>query len=370
MGSSHVNISILKKAPRSNEGRLLDEPLPVTAGSVTGITVQIRERVWQRMARECEAMVQHALGTGVIVPADVIMHLDHAVSSPDGPVSIAAPDRSDESPADPVAGTASTVETSRFALLAAAHAGLALAIEPATPEAVLLMAEERARHPYWCEFGPLPLVRQMLGLTMLSLAVLLGVSTSKVVDTANMSKSLLELSGYPLFMIEAFLVSAASLGSCFANLQRINTVISDGTYDPRVQSTYWTRWVMGVISGVVLSQIVYDLFLTHSGDEATVRSVPPAIGQPILALLGGYSVDFVHGILKRAIHTVANFFGVSMDGPEIQPRADRAEAVAQQRLALTSASVGAERTPPPSPQVEELSRRSDALIQPIAPKTS
>jgi hypothetical protein len=118
----------------------------------------------------------------------------------------------------------------------------------------------RDRHPVWCEFGPLPLVRQMLGLAMLSLVLLLWVSLCSVVNNVNVSKSRLELSGYPLLMIEAFLVSAASLGACFANLQRINTFISDGTYDPRVQSTYWTRWVMGVISGIVLSQIVYDFF--------------------------------------------------------------------------------------------------------------
>jgi hypothetical protein len=52
---------------------------------------------------------------------------------------------------------------------------------------------------------------------------------------------------------------------------------------------------MGVISGIVLSQLVYVLFLAHSGDDPTVRTAPAAIGQPILALLGGYSVDFVHG---------------------------------------------------------------------------
>jgi hypothetical protein len=97
---------------------------------------------------------------------------------------------------------------------------------------------------------------------------------------------------------------------------------------------------MGVISGVVLSQIVFDLFLTHAGDDSTVRTVPPAIGRPILALLGGYSVDFVHGILTRAISTVANFFGVSIDRPDNQPRPARAEVAAQQRLAVASALAG------------------------------
>jgi hypothetical protein len=363
-----MNISILNRPPRPAEESPSDASPPVTAVGATGVNVQVRERLWQRMARECEAMVQHALGTGLVVPADVMEHLDQAVSAPDGPMAIAPPD---PPPADGAARTASAIGTSRFALLAAAHAGLALAIAPATPEAVLLMAEERARHPFRSEFGPLPLVRQMLGLAMLSLVTLLGVSTSAVVDTANMNKSLLELSGYPLFMIEAFLISAASLGSCFANLQRINTVISDGTYDPRVQSTYWTRWVMGVISGVVLSQIVYDFFLApHAGNDPTVRTASAAIGQPILALLGGYSVDFVHGILKRAINAVANFFGVSMDGPDNQPRPVRAEVAAQQRLVLASAPVVSERAPPVSPEIEDPSRRANALVQPITPKAS
>jgi hypothetical protein len=110
-------------------------------------------------------------------------------------------------------------------------------------------------------------------------------------------------------MTETFLVSAASLGSCFANLQRINTVISDGTYDPRVQCTYWTRWVMGVISGIELSRLVYAFLLAHSGNMSG-PTVPAAIGQPILALLGGYSVDFVHGILRRGINAVSHFFGL------------------------------------------------------------
>jgi hypothetical protein len=267
------------------------EPLAVSAGEATSTTLPAKRRMWERMVRECEAMVQHALSTGRVVPAEVMLQLDQAVSSPDPP-GTDAPDRRDDPPGDVAAGSSAATGTSRFVALAMAHAGLALAIAPATPEAVLLMADERERHPLRCEFGPLPLVRQMLGLALFSLLVLLGISISTEVSNVNVSKSLLELSGYPLLMVEAFLVSAASRGACFANLQRINTVISDGTYDPRIQSTYWTRWVMGVISGIVLSQIVYAFFLARSGDDPTVHATMAAIEQPLLALLGGYSVDF------------------------------------------------------------------------------
>ncbi|MBV8738201.1 MAG: hypothetical protein JO007_13280 [Alphaproteobacteria bacterium] len=351
---------------------LVDETRPSDAKGTTGFAAQVKQRLWQRMARECEAMAQHALSTGRVIPVEAIEHLDQAASAPDGLMAVVTPDgRTDALPADPTVRSASTVPASGFALLAAAHAELALAIAPATPEAVRLMADECEKHPVWCELGPLPLVRQMLGLALLSLVILLAVSISAVVNAENMSKSLLELSGYPLFTIETFLVSASSLGSCFANLQRINTVISDGTYDPRVQSTYWTRWVMGVISGIVLSQLVYDFFLAHGGHDASARAIPDAIGQPLLALLGGYSVDFVHGILKRAITTLANFFGVSMDGATAsQQHAAMAEAVATQRVALAAATIGRGAAPAANPDVQEAARRSTELTQSVSQKAS
>jgi hypothetical protein len=305
-----MNISILNR-PLRHAAVPFDGPPSGDAEGLAATGPRVKERLSQRMSRECEAMVQHAFGTGRVVPIEVMERLDQAVSAADRLAVVAA--RDDASTADVADRGASTMEMSRFLSLAVAHAGLARAIAPATPEAVLLMADERERHPLWSEFGPLPLVRQMLALALPSLIVLLAVSIDAAVNTENMAKSLLELSGFPLLMVEGFLVSAASLGACFANLQRINTVISDGTYDPRFQSTYWTRWVMGVISGVILSQIVYNFFLSHSGADAGAGAAG-AIAQPILALLGGYSVDFVHGVLKRAINTVSNFFSVSMDG--------------------------------------------------------
>jgi hypothetical protein len=194
--------------------------------------------------------VQYAFSTGRVVPIEVMVRLDQTVSAADGLSVVAAPAGPGERPtAEAAAPGAPAIEISRFVSLPVAHAGLARAITPARPEALLLMADERERHPLWSAFGPLPLVRQMLGLALLSLVVLLAVSIDAAVNKENMAKSLLELSGFPLLMVEAFLVSAVSLGACFANLQRINTFISEGTYDPRFQSTYWTRWVMGVISG-------------------------------------------------------------------------------------------------------------------------
>jgi len=101
-----------------------------------------------------------------------------------------------------------------------------------------------------------------------------------------------------------------ALGSCFQNLQKINAVIADGTHNPKFESTYWTRWAMGVISGIILSQLVYHLVLTHDSEgDVTVPWLSPTIGEPLLALLGGYSVDVVHRILSNLIDSFAGLFG-------------------------------------------------------------
>jgi hypothetical protein len=126
-------------------------------------------------ARECEALVQYAFSTGRVVPIPMMVRLDQAVSATDGLPVVAASDRPDESPTTEAAASgAPVIEVSRFVSLAKAHAGLARATTPATPEAVLLMAEERERHPLCSALGPVPLVRQMLGLALFSLVVLLA----------------------------------------------------------------------------------------------------------------------------------------------------------------------------------------------------
>jgi hypothetical protein len=293
-------------------------------------------------------MAQHALSIGRTVPIEVIELLNHAFMLLDAqaarsPTS-AASDRSEAGALPP--------DVPALVALSRAHMALAAIIAPATPEAILVISNERIKHPLMTGFGPVPIARQMLGLALVSLIVLLGVSLSPVVNEPNMSKNLLELSGVPLLMIEIFLLSAASLGSCFANLQRISRFVSNGTYDPKSQSTYWTRWVMGIISGIVLSQLVYDLF---------VPTPYGVVGQPLLALLGGYSVDVVHSIINRIINAVSSVFQGPEDGSSggqrslvddnrsIQDRRNGATSIAAvQSVDVLPAASGRSQSPPHS----------------------
>jgi hypothetical protein len=295
-----------------------DESAFASEDDVATLGERAKRRLWARWTRECEAMAQHALSTGHTVPIEVIELLDHAFSSLATQATLQSP-----AAAGPVRGEwkadASPLEVPVLVALSRVHAALAVIIAPATPEAILMFSDQRIKHPHITTFGPVPVARQMLGLGVVSLIVLLGVSLSPDVNGINMSKTLLELSGVSLFLVEIFLLSASSLGSCFANLQRINRYVSDGTWNPKYRSTYWTRWVMGVISGIVLSQLVYDVFVASSAPKAGA-TIPGLIGGPLLALLGGYSVDVVHSILNRIINAVSSVFRGTGDGPSGRQR--------------------------------------------------
>jgi hypothetical protein len=177
-----------------------------------------------------------------------------------------------------------------------------------------------------------------------------------------MSKSLLELSGYPLLMIEAFLVSAASLGGCFANLQKINTVISDGTYDPRAQSTYWTRWMMGVISGIVLSQIVYDFFLAHSGTTRPSTRYRPRSGNRSSRYLADIpSISFTEFSTVRSIQSAISSESQWTVGSTVRSGAGWAR-----RLAIASELAELQRALAANPDMGEIRHRLEGLIQRIS----
>jgi len=244
--------------------RRFDEPLAVAAGGVTSVAVRVRQRLWEQMARECEAMAQHALSTGRTIPLEVVEWLDQALSGADSAVSGSTPRQpsiGDLPREEAIVGGTPAAEISPLASLSVAHDALAQIIAPATPGAVL--------HPLWYSLGPLPIGRLMLGLAILSLFVLLGIPLSEEVS------------------------------------------ISNGSYDPKFQSTYWTRWAMGVISGIIIAQLIF-VFLLQT--PTTGASLPATIGQPLLALLGGYSVDLVHGILSHTINTLGSFFRGSGEG--------------------------------------------------------
>lgn len=273
-------------APLADTPNAADLPIHVAAA---------RQRVEQTLLREIEAMVLFALETGLDVPSEALARQQRTASDP----------------LPPDAGTDPLVR------LAALHQTLTKLIAPARGSTLVLLAEQRHCHSVLHAFGPVPQVRWMLGAAVLALLLLLGTALSGDVNPENVSKGLLNLQGHRLVAVETFLVAASAVGATLANLKRLNRYISDCNYDPRYDSSYWTRLVMGLIAGVILSQVVYGAFVgtdaagaNGAGPNGTVGNALLGFGQPILAILGGFSADLVHDVLTHLIGVIGNALGL------------------------------------------------------------
>lgn len=304
------------------------EPLaPIDLAALT------RQRVHQRLMREIEAMLLFALRSGIGVPAEVVVELDRALSGSGGGKA-ANQTRSAPGAATndaerlgwgrtPIAGEpptdaeptssptpASAEASDQISLLANVHRELTKLVAPARPGTLVMLRDEEAKYPVRHSFGAVPLVRKMLALASLSLMTMLGVALTQEVNGANMTKGLLGLQGYPLLVNEIFLVAAAAVGATLANLKRLDRYVSACTYDRRYESSYWTRMVMGVISGVILSQLIYGAISgSHTAAAGAGQNAFFDVGQPVLALLGGFSAELVHDVLMHFISVIRNAFG-------------------------------------------------------------
>ena len=257
-------------------------------------------RIESRMERELEAMVVYSLATGIGVPPDLMAQVDKALPAVE-PEALADAE-------------------SQMTALATAHYGLTRLIAPAKPGSLLLLVEQRRGHPVWQTFGAVPLVRWMQTIAIFSLMLLLGISLSNRVNYVNMTKGLLNLDGLDLLCVEIFLVAASAVGASLANLRRLDRYISTCTYEMRFESSYWTRLVMGMISGIILSQVVYGALVGSTPNASNSLS---AFGQPVLALLGGFSADLVHDILSQFITVFGNLLAGKAPKP---PASDKPPA--------------------------------------------
>lgn len=205
---------------------------------------------------EIEAMVIFALGSGIGVSGDVLDRVDQVL--PRGPQTEATHQRSPAlpdsrrgsegsqstrgglEPPDVSEGRRTlsetrkeTAEPGQLAVLAKIHWDLTELVAPAQPGALMLLRQQHQSHPARCSFGAVGIVRKMFLIAFLSLAVLLGVALTPEVSSANLSKGLLALQGYPLLVNEIFLVAAATMGATLANLKRLERYVSGFSFDGR-----------------------------------------------------------------------------------------------------------------------------------------
>lgn len=193
-------------------------------------------------------------------------------------------------------------------------------VKPANPKTIWVM-EKCEDDPKWLRMlGPLPVVRQFTALAIISLLVLIATSLSPLVSVNTIQLSMLQGHGWEQVYRLMFLLACASVGGSFYALFKINSYLCSETFIVALSHTYWNRYVLGLVSGLMLSELfvgMVDPTTTTSSDADPLNSVGYLL-KPILAILGGFSADLVYRVLNRLVGTIESLF-----------KGDAKEAIAQ-----------------------------------------
>lgn len=246
--------------------------------------------------RESRAMAEYALARGIKIATSVVRTIEFFEKSNGSDIDGSGKKR-------PVRGNMEIDELIRV------HESLARLVEPATPRTILLLDMEQEVSGFWKYFGPVAMIRHMMVAAIISLGlfVLIGLSED-VNSTVGEMKSILDYHGVELLKNLCFYLAAAGLGGSFAALYKANSYITKGTFDPTYQTSYWIRFLLGLISGLVLSIILSEKAFKGVEEGGLLE---PGIIRPLLAMLGGFSANLLYTVLSRLVETLESLFAGS-----------------------------------------------------------
>ena len=314
-----------------------------------------KNELFFQLRNECEAMAHYAFTSGIKIPNAIIQMLHFCENEP--AACEASHDANKNTPPDSVLQTP-PASLSQIALL---HGAFARIVAPATPRTILLIYKQRLKKNLWTLFGSVPLVGQFMFAALVFLIGWICISLSPHVDgTLDWSQE----SGFQLFLEESFILFAAGIGACFSILFQVNRFVVRGTYDPKYDSTYWTRLVLGIVAGMILALMIP---LDTSGSLKTLT-------KPTLAILGGFSVTVVHRILTRLVAAVESLVkGDTSEIIESQIKASQAESDAAQtedRMRLSTSLMSLREKVDSGQDKEDIKSKIDQILGEIMPQSA
>lgn len=225
--------------------------------------------LYDEIAAECDAMIRYALGCGRSVTPPTVEVVAGALGQLDGKPSIAE--------------------------LTKAHRKLAVIVAPAQPRPLRLMQDIAGSDPSRAWFR-MSLPRNLTMVAIISIITTIAVGTSPEISPDPDAGNPMLSHGLTVVLNQLFFLSIAALGSCFHGLFTVKRYIVSGTFDPVYAPTYWVRFLLGVMSGLILASLI----------EVDPESNLHAVARPVLALVGGFSASVVYRALERMVDTVDN----------------------------------------------------------------
>ncbi len=100
---------------------------------------------------------------------------------------------------------------------------------------------------------------------------------------------------------------ASILGAGFSILNTIKKYLVNRTYEPRYNQGYFVTFIIGIISGVILSIVFAEIMGKDDLGKFDPSGLPLKIGITVIAIVGGYSAGAVARILERIAETLEAF---------------------------------------------------------------
>jgi hypothetical protein len=177
-----------------------------------------------------------------------------------------------------------------------AHNLLCKNIAPATPKSIYFLKELTKNSSKKTFLSRLPAIRNLLLLALSFLIMFIVSGMSEEVNSANLALGILGNDGFQLLKIIIYLASISGMGVLFFLLKNIITSLKVGILIPEDSIEYSIQILLGIIAGLIMTEIVPAALLNDSFDK------------PVLALLGGFSSDAIFSILKALVDRLKNLF--------------------------------------------------------------
>ena len=295
------------------------------------------ENVDDQVVHETDAMVRFAMAQGLKVNPSIVVTLNNIE-------------------------TEKKVTSSQIKTLVNYHNSLVVLIKPALPKNIMYLEERERifanRTSIWQ--SKFPMLRKLIVFSMLAIFGLIFSSLSETVSVKELAKGLLNSNGIELFINFMFLGCAAAIGASFLVLSNIRSKFTDGTYHPDENGGIWVTIVLGIIGGIIMSEIITIdtanqlIGMTPTGspkiptdpDELEVYKTTAAAAQSSIqaqsttlvnnklmyALLGGFSSKLVYNVMNKLITAVESLIA---GGPESQAQSDLEKAKNQTEMEVS-----------------------------------
>ena len=306
-----------------------------------------------QLYREARAMAEYALANGKTVPEPVVRTIDEFTIQGNEGSSNRINVQSDLD----IGG------------LLAAHSALTKIVEPAKPNTILLLDIEQGVTSFMKFLGPVSLIRQMMIAAILSLVLFIGLSLTE--EVSHDSGNIMSQDGIELLLNLMFYLAAAGLGASFAALYKANTFIANGTFDPTYHASYWIRFFLGLIAGLILAIMVSEEYFNKHLSEASF--LEKGIVRPLLAMLGGFSADLTHTVLSRLVETIRSLFtGSPKDKIADEKKALQVDFVSQQnqqQMNMASNLINLQQVINSGATPEEINQKIDRILKDALPNS-